>query len=529
MAGILGIDLDTAELRLVELNQSAAGSVLHAALALPTGTLDAASLGAQLKERLASVGFKGTTAVIALSHDAMTCREVRHPNIPAEELPAIVQFQVMKESSLPPDDAIVDYVPLAQPLSTGEHRSLTFVVRKSRVQFCEKMCEAAGIKLLAVVPRAVALLAGVTKNKSESGLAVGYACSNSFFVIHNGEMIFNRSMGTPYDQEELISELRRSIAGYENQAHMPALDHVYLAGTELPPEAQKQIDSFRVPVRLFDPYHGIVGADRLAGHGDYAVACGAAQTIKAFKKPPVEFLSPKKVFVKPNRTRSYAIIGGVAAAALALLTFGIYWMMTSSADAEISELQKNIQEKQKLEKIYVVDNEVDKRFEAIKSWKDHEIFVLEEIYDLIESFPDIPGVQIIKAEWKSITPTTTPAPAPSGVAGKTAAPTSTGFGKTIPVKPVAKLVVKATAEEEDQLNTLQTALKNSKHWNWVKFEVVPQEKNTKIFELDVLPLKPEDYRATIALGNNLSATGDGSGSNRRGPNRGFRPTQGGRP
>lgn len=529
MAGILGIDLDTAELRLVELNQSAAGYLLHAALALPTGTLDAAGLGAQLKERLASVGFKGTTAVIALSHDAMTCREVRHPNIPAEELPAIVQFQVMKESSLPPDDAIVDYVPLTQPLSTGEHRSLTFVVRKSRVQFCEKMCEAAGLKLLAVVPRAVALLAGVLKNRSEPGLAVGYACSNSFFVMHQGELIFNRSLGTPYDMDELLSELRRSIAGYENQAHMPALDHVYLAGTELPPEAQKQIDSFRVPVRLFDPYVSIVGADRLVGHGDYAVACGAAQTVKAFKKPPVEFLSPKRVFVKPNRTRQYAIIGGTAIAALALLTWGIYWMMTSSVDSEIAELQKSIASKQELEKIHI-KNEVEKRHDAIRAWKDQEVFVLEEIYDLVESFPDVAGVQIIKAEWKTNAATsTTASTGPTSLPGKTAVPSTVGFGKTVPVKPIARLIVKATAEEEDQLNALQSALKNSKHWKWVKFEVVPQEKNTKIFELDVLPLKPEDYRATIALGNNVSATGDGSGSNRRGPNRGFRPTTGGRP
>ncbi|MFT3879741.1 MAG: hypothetical protein QM703_08780 [Gemmatales bacterium] len=526
MAGILGIDLDTAELRLVELNQSAGGYLLHAALALPIGGLDAAAAGARLKERLASVGFKGTSAVIALSHDAMTCREVRHPQIPSEELPAIVQFQVLKESSLPADDAIVDYIPLAQPLSTGEHRSLTYVVR-SAVKFCETMCEAAGLKLLAVVPRAVALLAGVSKEKADPAQAVGYACSNSFFVVHHGELIFNRSMGTPYDVEELISELRRSIAGYENQAHMPVLSHVCLAGNEVPLEAQKQLETFRIPVRMYDPYQGIVGADRLVGHGDYAVACGAAQTIKAFKKAPVEFLSPKQVVVKPNRTRSYAIIGGTAVAALALLIWGVYWMMTSSADYDIAELQKSIADKHRQEKIYT-DSEVEKRFDAIKAWKDQEVFVLEEIYDLIESFPDVAGVQVVKAEWKSATTPTT-GPAPAALPGKSAVPTPNTFGKAVPVKPVARLLVKATAEEEEQLNALQTALKNSKHWKWVKFEVVPTEKNTKIFELDVLPLKPEDYRSTIALGNNVSATGDGSGSNRRGPNRGFRPATGGRP
>lgn len=529
MAGILGIDLDTAELRLVELNPSASGYQLHAALALPTGALDAAALGTQLKERLSAVGFKATTAVFALSHDAMTCREIRHPNISAEELPSIVQFQVLKESPLPPDDAIVDYVPLAQPLSTGEHRSLTYVVRKARVQFCEKMCEAAGLKLLAVVPRAVALLAAISKNKSDTGQAVGYACSNSFFVVHQGELIFNRSMGSPYDTNELLSELRRSIAGYENQAHMPELAHVCLAGNEVPPEAQAQLSSFRTPVVIYDPYQGVMGADRLIGHGDYAVACGAAQATRAFKKIPVEFLSPKKVIVKPNRNRSYAIIGSVAAASIALLIWSLYWMLTSVADADIAELQDRIKDKQMMEKTYTVAD-VEKRYEAIKTWKEQEFFVLEEIYDLIETFPDLAGVQIVQAEWKSIASTTPSGSAPLAAPGKavttTAAPGA--IGKTAPVKPVAKLIIKATAEDEEHLNVLQTALRNSKHWKWVKFEVSAQEKNTKIFELEVLPLKPEDYRATIALGNNVTATGEGT-SNRPGARRGFRPPAGGRP
>ena len=101
--------------------------------------------------------------------------------------------------------------------------------------------------------------------------------------------------------------------------------------------------------------------------------------------------------------------------------------------------------------------------------------------------------------------------------------------KSAAVKPVARLVLKAQAEDEEQLNALQKALKDSSHWRWVKFEVVAQEKNTKIFELDVLPLKPEDYRATIAAGKNVSATGEGSNSNRPGNRRGFRPPSGSRP
>jgi tetrahydromethanopterin S-methyltransferase subunit B len=401
------------------------------------------------------------------------------------------------------------------------------------VKFCEALCEAAGLKLLAVVPRAVALLAGVNKNKTD--LAIGYACSNSFFVVHQGELIFNRSMGMPADINEMLSELRRSIAGYENQAHMPALDHVNLAGTEWPLEAEKQIAGFRTPVKLYDPYQGVIGADRLVGHGDYAVACGAAQTSKAFKKPPVEFLSPKKVVEKPNRRRTYAIAGAAAAAVLALVIGGLYWWMTSSADDEIAVLQDRIKDKQKMEKTFAEDK-IEERMEAIKTWKEQEFFVLEEIYDLIESFPDISGVQIVKAEWKSIASSTPAGPAALAAPGKSTIPMPNGIAKTsaihtqanTPVNPVARLVIKATADEEDQLTALHTALKNSRHWKLLKFEVVPQEKNTKIFELNVLPLKPEEYRTVIALGNNVTATGVGD-SNRPGARRGFRPATGGRP
>jgi len=94
------------------------------------------------------------------------------------------------------------------------------------------------------------------------------------------------------------------------------------------------------------------------------------------------------------------------------------------------------------------------------------------------------------------------------IPGKAATPPPSSNGKA-PIKPVARLILRAQAEDEEQLNALQTALKDSSHWRWVKYEPVATEKNTRIFELDVLPLKPEDYRTTIALGKNVTAVGDG--------------------
>ncbi len=537
MAGILGIDLDSHELRLVELHQSSAGQQLHAALVLPLTSASAADMGLQLKAKLKEVGFKATTAAIALGHDAFMCRDIRHPDIPANELPAIVQFQAMKECALPADDSIVDYVPISGTLASGEKRSLTFVVRKGRVKFCQDMCEAAGLKLLAVVPRPMALLAGLPKGNLEGTDTTGYACSNSFFVLHHGSMIFSRSMGAPNDVDDFIGELRRSIAGYENQANVPVLTKVMLAGHELPADVEQHLGSFHIPMELYSPYMGIAGAERLSGHGDYAVASGAAQLKKAFKTVPVEFLEPKKVVVKPNRSRSYLLVGGVAAAAVALLVYGLYWMLTSSADSEIASIKERIQLMQQKEKEFA---DVDKRFEAIKAWKDHELYILEEIYNLVEVFPDVAGVQITKAEWRTITPSTAPGLGGAGAASAantpskftaskvtSTAPVAAASLKTQPIKPVAKLTVKATAENEQQLKSLETALRDSRYWKWVKSDLVTQEANTRIYELDVLPLKPEDYRSVIAIGSNVTAP-EGAQTNRPGTRRGFRPTGGGR-
>jgi hypothetical protein len=144
------------------------------------------------------------------------------------------------------------------------------------------------------------------------------------------------------------------------------------------------------------------------------------------------------------------------------------------------------------------------------------------MYDLHETFPDIAGVQIVKAEWK------VNAPAPNAPATTAAAKT---VAATAPVAktqltPIARLTVKATADQDDQLKLLEAALKNSKHWRWIRSDLVTNERNTRSYELDVLPLKPEDYRSVISIGSNVTATEGSANTNR---NRRFRPAGGGRP
>jgi len=507
-SNVLGIDLDAGEMRLVELVPGGGGYTLHAALTLPAGAADAAALGAQLKDRMKEVGFKATSAVIALCHDAFTARVVRHPNIPEGELPAVVQFQVLKEVSLPADDTIVDYVPLKQLLATGERRSLTFVVRKGRVSFCEQLCEAAGIKLIAVVPSAIALTAELTKGRPEATGTAAFAAGNSFFVLSDGELVFNRSLAQPYDAADFFGELRRSIAGYENQPGMPALGALFIASNLMPANSEAYLAQSRVPAQLYDPYAGVQGTDRLAGHGDYAAALGAAQVTRAFRKAPVDFLNPKKVVVKPNNTRKYATWGAIAAGILIVTVAAGYWAITSTYDADISDLQAQITRKEPDKNLVA---EVEKQFEMIDNWHRQQLYILEELYDLAATFPDMAGVQIVSAEWKRLPPagSTPGAPAKPAPPAKPTGPAP----RPVAARPVARMTIKATADQESSLRQLEEALRDSLHWKYVKTELVPQDSKSRVYELDIPAMTPAEYASVITPGKNVTASGNGQTTN----------------
>ena len=201
-------------------------------------------------------------------------------------------------------------------------------------------------------------------------------------------------------------------------------------------------------------------------------------------------------------------------------------MLAHGYDSDITDLQGQINQQKETEKTAFAD--VDKKFEIIDAWNKQEVFILEELYDLVATFPDVPGVQITHAEWK------TNAPAPGSAAAAAAAAAITKPGAPMkPVaaptarqalKPIARLTIKATAENEEQLRLLEAALRDGKHWKFVKFDPDPREKNTRSFDLDILPLSPADYAAVIQPGKNVTATGDGQQQNtRRRP--GFRPTR----
>jgi hypothetical protein len=524
VANILGIDLEGAELKLVELQPSGAGFALQGAFTLPAGALDAAALGAQIKQHLRGAGFKAASVVIALGPDAVICREVRHPDIPAEELPAVVQYQVLKESALPADESVVDFHQFKESLPTGERRSLAYVVRKGRVQFCEKLCEAAGLKLTALVPRGLALAAGASQPRAQAAQqTVGLVCSGTFLVLRQGETIFQRTLAAPESDQDFVSELRRGVAGYSIQPNMTPLAAIYAASHQAPEGLLESAEALRTPIHLYDPYASVAGAERLSRQSDYAVACGAAQTVKVFRKLPVNFLAPKRVMQRPNRSRTYGTIAAIAAAVLVVVGGGLYWTMTSSSDSEIATLQARIKEKRKTEESLA---EIEKQHAAITAWSGMDVVILDEIYDLIAAFPDVGGMQIVKYDWSPISTLTQLGPAANSKFAKTTAPAA---AKAIN-RPVATLVLEAVSEDPDrQFPELKKVLDEGKHWRLAKSDLVPGDRNRIKITLEVLPIKPGEYTSLVAPGNFTTAKGgDSQPTNRRGRGR-ITPPTGGRP
>src|SRR5207248_8068529 len=91
--------------------------------------------------------------------DRVILKDVRYPPVPPHEEPAVVQFQVSKELTDAADEVVLDYTRLSESGRNGEQQALAFVIRRELLTTYETLTRAAGLKLVALTPRPIGMLA----------------------------------------------------------------------------------------------------------------------------------------------------------------------------------------------------------------------------------------------------------------------------------------------------------------------------------------------------------------------------------
>lgn len=522
MSAVLGIEWSTGGLRVLELKGAGAQAALVGCLELPLpyDPAQAEAAGAQLKERLKAAGLRANRAIGVLRREQLLVRDVRYPAVGDEERPSLIQFQALKEITLPPDDAVIDFMPVSLPWPTGEQRALALVARKPHLTVLAQLAHAAGLKLEAVVPSSLALYANGLPLVQPPTTTAAFLADSELLVVHAGEIIFTRGLDV---EEPLAQEIRRALAGYQSQFPRQPVQELFIAGAELPADLESVVGTQRLPVRWYDPFTAVAGASGKGLPQHLLPVLGAAQAGLRWPVLGVNFVHPKKNQPKPSRKRFYAIAGGTALAAV-LLLLGVFYFLTSSAQAaDINRLKAEITELKKTTAAY---GNLEERTAALAAWTSQEIVLLDELYDLAARFPDASGIRITRAEW---TPLTTVA-APGRPTGRVAAPTAPAAGTKKNSKPIGRMYLEVQADSAAKLEGFRRELDRG-HWSVDLWEKDQTNSNQVRVVVKVFPIEAAEYASRLELGTHKTQPGEirpentrpGRFGATRPPNRGGRP------
>ncbi len=453
MPRFLALDWDAGHVHLLAATAARGGLTIDRALAWPEeqppSAATAEGLGQRLRERLKEAGVAAAPLVVALGRDRVVLKEVRYPAVPPHEEPAIVRFQAVKELTDPADEVVIDYQAGDAPEPSGERKALAVAVRKDLLHAYQTLARAAGLKLVAVAPRAfgiIACLRRVADPAPEPGTAFAALTvgeKGGEFAVARGEALaFARPLAGPAltSDAALLGEIRRNLAVYAGQAPQHPVRALYVAegnGRALGVNDRLR-DTLAIPVFRFDPLAGAAPPDG-ATAGSFAGAAGLIHLASGRAALPINFVRPREPKPPPDPNKRLLTWAAVAAGIFLLVGGGAGYALVAAKDRELARLQ---QEKTDQDDVLLKLDQDERRIAAMEQWLKAEIVWADELYDLTARFPDITRLRLTEFA-------ADPVPLPPPQPGR----------PTDPNRPVARVKLKGLSAEDDRnLSTLMREL-----------------------------------------------------------------------
>ena len=308
---------------------------------------------------------KGEATVI-VERTSAEMRMLTVPPVPDNELPQVVRFQAGREFSNLSDGWLLDYVPLP-PTANGQARVLAAAISPQVAVQIRGCCEAAGLELRRVMlrPFAVArLLKRAGRLFGNLLLIERLAESVEMTVFSESNVQLTRSVRISAEASsealtaQIIGEVRRTLGSFRNQQAEGEVQRVLILADEplttalIPP--LKEI----VPgdVDAADPWElfaagGTCQADSPADAYRYAGVLGGLDDPTPDPATEIDFINPSRPPAPPsNRTK--IVIGVVAAVALLVSAFALYWMESSRLANQLKTLRAEVDEMRKQDQDY---------------------------------------------------------------------------------------------------------------------------------------------------------------------------------
>ncbi|MBI5765430.1 MAG: pilus assembly protein PilM [Planctomycetes bacterium] len=333
---LLALDWDRKTVRMVLVRPRADGvDMLKASSVEIPSTVrhdDAESLGAFIREAMSQVGISASQAMISIPRDHVVLNTLELPPMPADELPAIVQFQITKELPFSAEEAALDFAVSGVFDPKAPVSVLVAAVRREQLNFYQQVVENAGLSVERVGLRPFANLIAVTSRAQElaekSLLIVEIGPQfTEIDIVRNGRLVFSRAalLALPehgvgesvtdsriatnkaVEREEddvtrqavsdLMVEIVRSVEAYRATDPAVSLDHIVVCGaTGLETHLTQALGArYATTAALFTPDRAMqLAASRAKELRGFNAAIGLAIGHARKGLETIDFLHPKK-------------------------------------------------------------------------------------------------------------------------------------------------------------------------------------------------------------------------------------------
>ena len=428
----LAIEWDTKELRALLANGPSTARSIQQAIAIPfrndasdlseeeTETSPKTPTSAQVNRALAQVLSESKISTKHVSSIAIpsqiVMRHLKLPHAPAEELPAIVGFEMRRENTGDSEVMVIDFCELPNPGDETQTSILTASLNQKALDQHLHTLQQSGLQTSELMLRGQMSGSALqsfleirepASDQSDCTLLIDFTADSACLtILQNSQCLMIRSRffessteSNPVDKglssnSRFIQEVRRTIAAFQVQFPGHSIEAIRLAGDPETdqPDADFLSNATELDVMIFNPLdliaHPVKQADSSLSSTPepqrFAALTGLHLASSHVSDQWINLANPRKpALPQQNRRKQGLIFAGVAAAVLIIVSLGTF-IRLQVLQEDLTQLNQRSEElKQQIESF----GNIETLHTNIGTWKNTGVNWLDELLLFTKQFP----------------------------------------------------------------------------------------------------------------------------------------------
>ena len=389
----VGLDIDTAEIRAVELSGKAESPrlVRFGRTPLPGGAVregmivDPGMVEDALHNLWSDIGFSSREVILGVSNQGVLVRFATFPKVADKKMDKLIKFQAQEYIPYPIDSVVLDYMIVGE--AKGDEGDLLEVLlvagKRDMLNSFIEVISAAGLQVKDIDVSSLALQQVVPLFDRQDTVAVINIANqmSSILMTENGRPRFARitptgleaaaktfncsleqvvtitAAGQPAWQQQAISswsaalaeEISSSLSYYQNQQMGGAIKKIFIAGrgARIDGLAERLQENLGLTVAAIDPLEGITVTNKNIGITgvalDFTLSIALARQDWGYNLVSnyISLLPPETRFEQSSRRQLRLLLLGSGLMILVFLCiYGLLIYLTSQENLEVSRLQE---------------------------------------------------------------------------------------------------------------------------------------------------------------------------------------------